>query len=303
MDMEFGMVHLGAGLGDLIKMVALCSIRLYALFLVLPATSGDALQGMVRNGTVVLLGTFIAAGMPSQDLVQIGAAAWLMLAVKEALVGVVLGFAGSTVFWVAQNVGALIDTQAGYNMVQLTNPLSGQQSTPVSDTLLNLVIALFFGLGGMLVLMQVLFESFKVWPLWSGLPSVQGLSEMIFLQQMDDMMAATVKFASPMLLVLLLIDLGFGLVTRAADKLEPHQLSQPVKGAVTLLMLALLAGVFLAEVRHLLLPHDLLPRLQQWWPSTATQGAASQYKPEVSSRGSGPSHNLFLNTVPESETP
>ena len=263
---ELDMMHVGAAFGDILKTVALCCLRFYIVFLILPATAGDAMQGMVRNGMVVLFGLFVAAGMSWHDAGALSASTWLMLAVKEAIIGLMFGFAASTVFWVAECVGALIDTQAGYNNVQLTNPLSGQQSTPVSDTLLHLVIAVFFAMGGMLVLLGALFDSFRVWPLMAPLPSMQGFSDVFFLQEVDNMMTMTVKFAAPVLLVLVLIDVGFGLVTRAADKLEPNSLSQPVKGAVAMLLLALLAGVFIAEVRQFLMPVDLTLRLEKLLP-------------------------------------
>jgi len=263
---ELDMMHVGAAFGDILKTVALCCLRFYIVFLILPATAGDAMQGMVRNGMVVLFGMFVAAGMSWHDAGALSASTWMMLAIKEAIIGLMIGFAASTVFWVAECVGALVDTQAGYNNVQLTNPLSGQQSTPVSDTLLHLVIAVFFAMGGMLVLLGALFESFQVWPLMSPLPSMQGFSDVFFLKEVDNMMTMTVKFAAPVLLVLVLIDVGFGLVTRAADKLEPNSLSQPVKGAVAMLLLALLAGVFIAEVRQFLLPMDLAPRLEKLLP-------------------------------------
>jgi type III secretion protein T len=51
------------------------------------------------------------------------------------------------------------------------------------------------------------------------------------------------------MVVLVLIDLAFGLVAKAADKLEPMSLSQPVRGAVALLMLVLLTGTFVDQVK------------------------------------------------------
>lgn len=51
------------------------------------------------------------------------------------------------------------------------------------------------------------------------------------------------------MLVLILIDLAFGLVAKAADKLEPSSLSQPVRGAVALLMLVLLTGSLVEQVK------------------------------------------------------
>jgi type III secretion protein T len=256
----------GDAVGDVLFAVALSSIRLYAAFNVLPATGSQFLHGMTRPGLAMMLGAYIAFGLSTGVATDLTAAQWLGLTLKETIIGVMLGFAAATVFWTAECVGALIDTQTGYNNVQLTNPMSGQQSTPVSNLLLQTVIAVFYTLGGLLVFIGAVFESFRVWPLLSPLPSASGLTEVFFLQQIDSMMTAVVKFAAPALLVLVLVDLGFGLVTRSADKLEPHNLSQPVKGAVAMLLLALLVGVFITQVRHYLLPTDLIERLQAMLP-------------------------------------
>lgn len=254
-------------LGAMLLNIALCSIRLFAAFNVLPATGQQFLRGLTRSGVVVMIGGYIAFGMPAGTAMTLTPLQWLGLAAKETLLGLLVGFAAATVFWTAESVGALIDMQAGYNSVQLTNPLSGQQSTPVSNLLLQMVVSMFYTLGGMLVFLGALFDSFKVWPLLSPLPSLAGMSDLVFLHEIDRMMGTVMKFAAPVLLVLLLVDLGFGLITRAADKLEPSGLSQPVKGAVTLLLLALLAGVFILQVRHFLLPTHLIEQLQAWLPA------------------------------------
>jgi type III secretion protein T len=253
---------LGHAFEDVGLMVALCSIRIYAALYVLPATGEQFLQGLVRAGLVVMLGGYVAFGLPIEQVNHLSALQWLGLAAKETMIGLLLGFAGSTVFWTAECVGALIDTQTGYNNVQLSNPLSGAESTPVSGMLLQMVLAVFYVLGGMLLFLDALFASFKAWPLMAALPSLAGVSEVFLIQQTDAMMTGVVKFAAPVLLILLLIDLGFGLVTRAADKLEPSSLAQPVKGAVAMLLLSLLVGIFLEQVRRFLLPSDLLMRLQ-----------------------------------------
>jgi type III secretion protein T len=242
--------------------IALSSLRLFAAFNLLPAMGEQFIQGYVRTGTVVVIGAFVAFGLPADAAAHLSAAQWLGFAVKESMIGLVLGFAASSVFWVAQSVGALIDTQAGFNNVQLSNPLSGESSTPVSNLLLQLVVVVFFQLGGMLVFIGAVFESFQVWPIFAPLPELSKVPDVFLVQQTDSMMASIVKFAAPILLVLVLIDLGFGLVTRTADKLQPANLSQPIKGAVTLLLLALLAGVLITQVRHLLLPTGLLTQLK-----------------------------------------
>ena len=246
--------------------IALCSIRLMAAMSVLPPTGDAVVSGLLRGGLSVVLGSYIAFGVPTPEVLNLGAVAVLGLVLKELLIGVLIGFAAATVFWIAESIGALIDTQTGYNNVQLTHPLSGEQCTPLSTLMLQLATLLFYIHGGMLVFVGVLIESFKVWPALSPLPSVGGTIEVFVVRQTDGLMSTTLKFAAPVLLILLLVDLGLGLVTRAAEKLEPSSVAQPIKGALTMLLLALFIGVFIAQVRDHLVPFHLLKQLEQYLP-------------------------------------
>lgn len=250
----------------LVLSAALCSIRIMAALTVLPATNDAIVKGMIRGGLSALLGIWVAFGVPHVDVLALGAAAVLGLALKELLIGLLVGFSASIVFWIAESVGALIDNQAGYNNVQLVNPMSGIESTPVADLLLQFAIILFYLLGGMLVFLGLLIETFKVWPVLSAFPSMDGALDVFVIQQHDLLMSATVKLAAPVLLVLMLIDVGLGLVTRMSEKIEPGNLAQPIKGAVAMLLLALFIGAFTAQVRAFLIPSLIVDQLQQALP-------------------------------------
>jgi type III secretion protein T len=258
---------LGSTLGDVIGVVALCSIRLYAAFNILPAMGEQFVTGLVRAGFVIIIGIYIALGLPLVQPETFTLSQWVVLISKEVLIGLVLGFCASTVFWIAECVGAMIDTETGYNNAQLSNPMTGQQSTPLSGLLLQMITAVYFSLGGMVIFIQILFESFKIWPLMAPFPSLNGAAEVFFVQEADGIMSAVVKFSAPVLLILVLVDLGLGLMTRSADKLEPNSLSQPIKGALAMLLLALLVGIFTDQIRRLLIPLDLMMRLKSLIPS------------------------------------
>lgn len=247
---------------DLLLGAGLVSLRLYAAFALLPPVGEKFLSGFLRQGVIGMLALYVGMGVPLDAIHRLGPLELCGHAAKETMIGLMIGFAGSKVFWIAQSVGALIDTQAGFNNVQLSNPLSGQQSTPVSELLLHVVVVVFFGMGGMLVLLGAIFDSFHVWPVVSSMPLWSRLPELFVTDQTDSLMSAVVKFAAPMLLVLVLVDAGFGLVTRVAPKLELSALGQPVKGAVTVLMLAILVGTLVSQIRYLLLPTALLAQLQ-----------------------------------------
>ena len=232
-----------------VTLLALCSIRLLVVFVVLPATSDQVLPGGARNGVVYLIGWFIAAGQPADTLARLDGVTALILVGKEMFIGMVIGYVASPVFWIAQSVGVVIDNMAGFNNVQTSNPLRGEQATPVSNVLIQFAIVLFYVSGGMLFLLGAIFASFRWWPLTATLPSLDALADSFLISQVDGIAAATVKLAAPVMLVLVLIDLGFGLVAKAADKLEPTTLSQPVRGAVALLMLVLLTGTFAEQAK------------------------------------------------------
>lgn len=224
--------------------LALSAARIAVAFQIFPPTSADMLPGTARNGVIYVLAFFVAAAQPAHYFDTIGSAQLLVISLKEMFLGAVLGFAASTVFWVAQCVGTLIDDMAGYNSVQMNNPLRGDQSTPISNTLLQMAVTLFYVGGGMMFLLGAMFESFQWWPLASLTPSMADVAQSFIVARTDSIMTATVKLGMPVMLALVLVDVSIGILGRAAEKLEPSSLSQPIRGAIALLMLVFLVAVF-----------------------------------------------------------
>jgi type III secretion protein T len=243
-------------------LMALYMIRFIAAMNVLPATGDQIVNGTSRTGIALMLAFFLATGQPSNALEGLSGGQIGLIAIKEMLIGVALGFAMSVTFWVVEFAGALIDNAAGYNSVQLNDPLNGQQSTPVSNMLSRLAIAVFFALGGMVYFAQAMYESYAVWPLLQLAPTFQKVAEAFVIQQFDALFISTVKLAAPFLLVLLLIDIGIGLLTRSAEKLEPTSLAQPIKGIVTILMLTMFVSMAFDQLRHYLLPRDIISKVK-----------------------------------------
>ncbi|SEK24777.1 type III secretion protein T [Roseateles sp. YR242] len=268
-----GIIGAGTVLQEAVMLLAVCLLRVYAIFLVLPATSDQALQGPVRNGLCICLALFIAWGQPASLVHDMDMVRLVTTLGKEAMIGLVLGFAASTVFWVAEGVGVLIDNQAGYNNVQQTNPLSGEQSTPIGNLLSQLAISGFYLLGGMMVLTGLLFDSFHWWPIGRLAPAWSTMLEDFVQVQTGHYLETMIKIAAPALLVLMLIDLGFGILSKTADKLEPNNLAQPVKGAVAIAMLSVLVAVFFEQVRPALSLQALSAEMGQWARASQAVGA------------------------------
>ena len=241
--------------------VALYMIRFLAAMTILPVMGEQVINNMSRMGIAMMLAVFASFGQPWNELAELSGAQIAFIAVKEAMLGVALGFAMATAFWVIEFVGALIDTAAGFNSVQLQNPLSDSQSTPVSDMLGRLAGAVFFAIGGAIYFAQAMFESFQVWPLADLLPSAHGAYSVFIERQVDSIFSNTIKLAAPVLIVVLLIDVGIGMLARSAEKLEPASLSQPIKGIVSIIMLTLFVTVAFDQMRQYLVPRGIVQQI------------------------------------------
>jgi type III secretion protein T len=237
---------------SLFFMIVLYGIRVMVVFQVLPATMGPVIPGMVRSGIVCLLTVFVAVGQDPRQFDTYGDAQLLLVACKEAFIGLVIGYMASAFFWIAQSVGTLIDDLSGFNFIQMSNPQQGQQNTPVGLLLLQLTVTLFYVSGGFIVLLDVLFHSYRWWPLTTIVPDLHVAASDLLIHEGDNILGSTAKMCAPVILALVLVDVGLGVISRAAGKLEPTSLGQPIKGVLALLVLIAITATVASQVRELL---------------------------------------------------
>ncbi len=252
----------GASLIRSLTMLGVCSVRLFVMLYLFPPTADGILQGVLRNGIVLLFSAFIAYGQPVSLYTSLTGTSLVVIGLREAAIGLVLGFSASTVFWVAEGAGIYVDNLAGYTNVQIANPLREEQSTPTGTLLAQIASVAFWTFGGMTFLLGALYESYHWWPLSAATPVPANVLESFVLQQTDLLMQTTAKLAAPMTLILLLVDFAFGFMAKSSEKLEPMTLSQPVKGALTVMMLALFVGIFVDQIRDQLVLSSLGEQLR-----------------------------------------
>ena len=243
-----GIPQLGGDLMRFFTLCALCSERVLVLMIIFPPTNDKVLHGRVRTGIATLWGTYVALGQQA-TLPQLQGWMLVLLVGKEAIVGLVIALVASPLFWVAEAAGAYIDDLTGYNNIQMINPSQGEHTSLTSTLMSQCATVAFWTLGGMTFLLGALFESYRFWPLASITPVPAVLLQWFATTQTDSLMEMTAKLATPAMLLLLLVDFGIGLITRVAQRLDLASLAQPIKGALGVLMLALLAGIFVNQVR------------------------------------------------------
>ena len=210
--------------------------------------------------TSLLLGIYPLLVVQS-PLVAVSLSSFLLL-MKELMVGALLGTAIASLFWVMQSVGALIDNQVGTSTAEVLDPFGGHPAGPWSGLFGVLAVALFVAIGGLHTAYTLLAESFNVWPLNQPLisigPSFAGVGEKLF----ANVASAALSLAMPVILLLALVELGIGLLNRAAPQLNVFSIAMPVKACLAALVIAVSFPTMLSVASaHLASALELLPVL------------------------------------------
>ena len=232
-------------LGNPLLALALVLPRVIGAFLMLPLMTQQTVPAMVRNSFMVSLGIIVLpvalAGLPMENL---GTIEWPLIVLKEIFIGVAIGFCFGIVFWAVAAVGSVIDTQVGMSMAQVFDPIQGHQVTLHGEFLSQLATWLFMASGAFLVFLDLLMGSYVLWPVASYFPDMPAAGMNLFIGQFDYMMTTVLVLAAPVMVVMLVIDLSFGLVNRYAPQLNVFALTMPIKAWLATALILLLIGVY-----------------------------------------------------------
>lgn len=217
----------------------LAFVRIRLLFSVIPFFDASTLPGMVRNLVAVALTAVVfplvydqveAAGMPDWPLL-------VVLIIKEAAIGFLLGFLVSMTFWIVGSIGFFIDTQRGSTMASQLNPLFGEQESTLGSYLTVVATTLFFSTGGVTAFLDLMYASYQTWPVLSYVPHFKPEKALFFLEQFDWMIYLMVFIGGPVVLAMFLSEIGLAFVGRFAPQLNVFFLAMPVKSAVALFIM------------------------------------------------------------------
>lgn len=162
---------------------------------------------------------------------------YLFLVAKEFLVGLLLGIAGFMVFYAVQMSGQVLDTQIGFGMVNIMDPMSGHQVPLVGNFKYILAVLIFLAINGHHVLLAALFESFTIVPVAHVSPSLMLTG--IFLNMVSKIFIIAFKLTLPVLVALLLTDLSLGILARTMPQMNIFVVGVPGKIGIGIFVLSL----------------------------------------------------------------
>lgn len=201
--------------------------RLAIVFYMLPVLGERVLSNLIIKNTIISL-TIIGL-WPCFETILNPEQGWLIIIIKECIIGLILAFTLCMPFWVVIGLGEILDNQRGATISDSIDPVNGVQSSILSGFLNFAFGAIFFASGGMRLLMEVMVQSYQMLPRGSSLDGVhwdQAGHLLVVLMQNSILLAA------PVMLVMMIAEMLLGVFARYCPQLNPFSLSLTIKSFI-----------------------------------------------------------------------
>ena len=164
-----------------------------------------------------------------------------LLTFYQLLFGAALGFAILLFFTIYTMAGQAISMQMGLAMAIMNDPSNGISVAIIGRFYLILCTLLFLSFDAHLVILAIFKESFHYWQLNSTVP-VAGLKELV--KMFSWVVGSALMMAAPAIVIMLLSNIAFGIMNKAAPSLNVFALGFPMTMILGMFALAIsLTGV------------------------------------------------------------
>ena len=225
-------------------------VRVLAMLSAAPVFGMGSVPTLLRVGLAVLVAVAIAPALPAMPPVQFGTATAWMLLLQQLLVGGAIGLAMTLILSAVQLAGGVVGLQMGMGFATLFDPVQGVQVTSLSSFLNMITLLLFLALNGHLVLLAVIARSFSLLPVAPNLGLVAQTWHTLA-QAGTAIFSLGLALSAPVLGVLLIANLGLGVLTKLAPQLNLFAIGFPMFFILGFLSLYLVMPVMQNVVQHL----------------------------------------------------
>lgn len=230
-----------AQIGSWVASFMLPLFRIGALLMSMPVFSTHMVPARIRLYLALAICVVLAPNLPPMPQVDALSLRAMVLVAEQILIGVMLGFVLQLMFHAFVVAGQLLSMQMGLGFASTVDPVNGISVPVMGQFFSMLVTLLFLAMNGHLVVLEVLAESFVTLPVGQGL-SAEHLYTVA--GKLGWALGAGVLIALPAVTALLVINLAFGAMTRAAPQLNIFSIGFPL----TLVMGFIIVWIGTAEI-------------------------------------------------------
>ncbi len=232
--------------------------RVGSVLMTMPVFGTQLLPMRIRLYLALMITLLIvpqAPAVPSIDVFSL--ATWVIIG-ERILIGAAMGFMLQLLFQIHVLAGQIVAMQMGLGFASMNDPAMGISVAVVGQVFTMLVTLLFLILNGHLVVIEVLAESFNTLPIGETLTRADYYTLVL---RFSWVLAAALLIALPAVTALLIVNLSFGVMMRAAPQLNIFSIGFPLTLVFGLFILWVVLGNVGAQYQ--LLAADALTWLRE----------------------------------------
>ncbi|UOQ47862.1 flagellar type III secretion system protein FliR [Gracilibacillus caseinilyticus] len=173
---------------------------------------------------------------------------FLLLVMKEAVVGLLMGLLAYIIMAAIQIAGGFIDFQMGFAIANVVDPQTGAQSPLIGQYFYTIAILFLLTVDGHHLLLSGLMYSYEELPLDQ---MMQFSNIDLILQTFSKMFLMAFQLALPIVGCLFLVDVALGIIARTVPQLNVFVVGLPLKILVSFAVLFVFIPFYIAICKQL----------------------------------------------------
>ncbi|MFJ4197888.1 MULTISPECIES: flagellar biosynthetic protein FliR [unclassified Pseudomonas] len=215
--------------------------RIGSMLMVMPVFGTTLVPRRIRLYLALAITVVISPNLPPMPAVSPLDLGGLLMIAEQILVGAVLGFSLQLFFQAFVVAGQIVAIQMGMGFASMIDPTNGVSVAVIGQFFTMLVTLLFLAMNGHLVVFEVLTESFTTLPVGGGLMTAHYWE---LAGKLGWVLGAALLLVLPAVTALLVVNIAFGIMTRAAPQLNIFSIGFPL----TLVLGLFIVWVGLADI-------------------------------------------------------
>lgn len=237
------MDSLSVVLVDKFLILLLVFVRMSSLFVITPVFGRKEMPAYLKIGLAFFCSYILVPLLGDVQVEYTNLLSFAVIAAKEFLVGIIIGYVSFLVFSALYIAGQIIDMQIGFGMVNVLDPTMNTQ-VPITGNFIYILTTLFFlAINGHHILLSALFKSYSVLPI-NGFAFTEAMVNnmtTIF----SDVFVIGFKISIPVLAAILLSEVALGILSKTVPQMNVFVVGMPLKIGIGLLTLYMMMPVFI----------------------------------------------------------
>ena len=229
------MIDYNFSYGDL-EVYLLIVVRIMSFIFVCPFFGGRQTPNQVKIGYGLLLSILLYGAVPFNPPNYNTVAGYAVIVLKEAMVGLLIGFAVTLCQQIAAFAGAIVDMQIGLSMVSMMDPATSQQVT-ITGSLYSQYLTMALILTGFYqYILKALADSFTLIPINGAVINSDRMLQ-VMLDFMKDYIVIGFRICLPIFIITFITNVVLGVLAKVSPQMNMFSVGIQIKIVVGLFVM------------------------------------------------------------------